>query len=260
MAGLAVYKSEILLDDDGNAIKRQDGGIIDEVTWHALCAKLHTTVGLRNKSTKGLLSKKLRCGACGAGMVRMQKRRKGRPVWFAYNCRSVDSGGCARISISGPRLDQQITDLVLDYLNEPVEVEDRPFAGQARLDELGGKIAELMTAYRSGELSGSIAFPSIKQLEDEQRLLQREAGKYIRSQNKITTAAAEWPSLGFDRQQAIIDAIFETIVILPAENGKSGKYNPARVQPVYRKLSRGELSKILSAMLSAPRQSLTLAA
>jgi site-specific DNA recombinase len=237
MTGLAVYKREILIDDDGRYIKRRDGGIIDEPTWHELCAKLQTKDGFRSRGTRGLLSKKLRCGACGAGMVRQQQVRKNRPAWFAYNCRSVDSGGCGSVSISGPRADAQIIELVLAYLNQSVKVEDKPFGGQARLDELTGKIAELMTAYRSGELSGSIVFPSIKQLEEEQRALRRDAAKYLWSQSKITTAAGEWPTLGLDRQQAIIDIVFETIVILPAKNGKSGKYDAERVQPVYRKLS-----------------------
>jgi hypothetical protein len=77
---------------------------------------------------------------------------------------------------------------------------------------------------------------------------------------KITTAAEEWPTLGLDRQQAIIDIIFETIVILPAKNGKSGKYDAERIQPVYRKLSTIELQTRLSAPLSNACRSVLLAA
>lgn len=250
IAGLAVYKQEILLNDDGQPIRRKDGGLVDEAVWHELCAKLATNPGFRSRGTKGLLSKKLRCGACGAGMVRQQKKRKNGGTWFAYNCRSVDAGGCAKVAISGPKTDQLVTEWVLDFLKQPVEVEEKPFSGQARLDEVTAKIAELMGQYRKGELSGSIVFPSIKQLEDEQKVLRREAAKHNRAQTKITSTAEEWPNLGIDQQQAIIDMIFETIVIMPAKKARGAGYDPERVKPEYRKLDRKELYEALALLLA----------
>lgn len=232
IAGYAVYRRELLLDDEGKPIKRLDGGLIDETTWLILCDKLKTTPGRRNRPTKALLSKKIRCGLCGSSMVRIRKS----DTWFGYACRSEDSGGCAKVAISGPRLDKQITDLVLAYLNEPLETEEHaPFDGQRRLDEIASKIAELMAAYRSGELSGSLVFPSIKELEDEQKALQTQAAKHARTNRRITTAADEWEHIGLERQQAIIDEIFETIVIMPAaKGGKKGVYDEERVKPEWR--------------------------
>ena len=231
IAGLAVYRREILLDKDGKPIKRNDGGLIDEATWRALCEKLKTTPGRLRRPTKALCSKRARCGLCGSGMVRTRKS----DTFFTYSCRSVDSGGCAKVAISGPQLDKQITALVLAYLDQPIDApEEKPFEGQTRLDELSAKIAELMSAYRSGELSGSVVFPSIKELEDEQHALQAQAAKYVRMKRKITTAADEWDHIGLERQQAILDEIFEAIVIMPASKPKGGKYEEARVKPVWR--------------------------
>jgi site-specific DNA recombinase len=257
MAGLAMYRKELLLGDDGRPIKRQDGGIVEEATWHALCVKLQTKPGSRVRPTKALLSKKLRCGRCGSGMVRVRKQND----WFAYTCRSVDSGGCAKVAISGPKLDAQITELVLDYLSRPVHpVEDKPFEGQARLEAVTAKIVELMQAYRDGTMSGSLVFPSIKELEDEQKLLQRQAAKYQRSRQKITTAAEEWPHIGLERQQAILDMLFEAIVIMPARSGgKPGVYDRERVNVIWRDITPDQILARLSVLLGT-RESYALAA
>ncbi|MFC8829003.1 recombinase family protein [Streptomyces sp. NPDC057137] len=231
IAGLAVYRKELLIGEDGKPIKRVDGGLIDETTWRALCKELATKPGQRRKPTKALLSKFLRCGLCGSRMVRTRKTE----TFFMYNCQSVDAGGCARVAISGPRLDKQITALVLAYLSQPIDaVEEKVFEGQARLDEVTVKIAELMTAYRTGAMSGSLVFPSIKELEDEQKVLQVQAAKHVRTKRKVTTAADEWDNIGLERQQAIIGEIFEAIVIMPASNPKSGVYEAERAKPVWR--------------------------
>jgi hypothetical protein len=222
----------MLIGEEGQPIKRLDGGVVDEATWREVCEKLKTKPGRRERSTKALLSKKARCGLCGSGMVRIRRS----DTFFMYGCRSVDSGGCAKVAISGPQLDKQITALVLAYLNQPLEaVDDKPFEGQARLDEVTDKIAELMTAYRSGDMPGSLVFPSVKELEDEQRVLQSQAAKHVRLKRKVTTAAEEWEHIGLERQQAILDEMFEAVVIMPArKDGKPGVYYPDRVKPIYR--------------------------
>ncbi|MFF5363150.1 recombinase family protein [Streptomyces scabiei] len=231
IAGLAVYRKELLIGTDGEPIKRVDGGLIDETAWRALCKELETKPGQRRKPTKALYSKFLRCGLCGSRMVRTRKT----DAYFTYACQSVDAGGCARVAISGPKLDNQLTALVLAYLNQPIDAaEEKSFDGQARLDEVTAKIAELMTAYRTGAMSGSIVFPSIKDLEDEQKVLQAQAAKHVRMKRKVTTAADEWDDIGLERQQAIIGEVFEVIVIMPATNPKSGVYEAERAKPVWR--------------------------
>lgn len=242
IAGIAVYKREIMTDTDGKPIMRVDGGIVDEPTWRQLCLELKTDENRRNRGTKALLSKKTRCGLCGHGMSRMQKPRKS--GWFAYNCYSLDAGGCGKLSISGPRLDAQVEAEVLAILSEPLEpVEPEPFAGTARIEEITAMIAELMTAFRSKTLSGATVFSQVKELEDEKASLKAQQTKHERSQRRITSAAEEWPDLDIERKRAIIDELFEAIIIKPA-TGKPGLYDPGRVEIIRRSLDEAVLSRV----------------
>lgn len=234
IAGLAVYKRELLLDKDGKRIKRADGGLIDVPTWEALCELLKSKPG-RRRPAKALLSRVLRCGICGARMVRVRRNDH----WFSYCCQSKDAGGCAGVGISGPRLDEQITALVLAYLDQPIEVSESEAASDTgRLDEVTAKIAELMTAYRTGEMSGSLVFPSIKELEAEQKTLRSQVARQVRKAKQVTSAAEEWPTLSLDRKQAILMELFEAIVIAPAahlrEKGRQTRYDENRVTVVWR--------------------------
>ena len=234
IAGLAVYKKELLLDKEGQRIERADGGLIDVATWETLCELLKPKPA-RRRPTKGLLSRLLRCGLCGARMVHVRRNEH----WFSYNCQSKDAGGCAGLGISGPGLDEQITALVLAYLDQPIEAPE-PEVGPdtRRLDEVTAKIAELMQAYRAGEMSGSLVFPSIKELETEQKTLRSHVARHVRKAKKVTSAAEEWPTLPLDRKQAILGELFETIVIAPAtgvrEKGRQTRYDENRVTVVWR--------------------------
>ncbi|MFD0634105.1 recombinase family protein [Catenulispora yoronensis] len=212
IAGLVEYKKELQRDTEGQPIKRKDGGLIDVPTWEVLCELLKPKPD-RRRPTKALLSPVLRCSLCGARLVRVRRSDR----YFTYNCQSKDAGGCAGVGISGPRLDQQITALVLAYLDQPIEpTEPEATPDTSRLDEVTAKIAELMTAYRAGEMSGSIVFPSIKELEDEQKKLRSQMAQQVRKMKQVMSVAEEWPTLAFERKQAIIRELFEAIVIAPA--------------------------------------------
>jgi hypothetical protein len=177
-----------------------------------------------------LLSGIARCGLCGMGMVGLinQKYRH----LYKYACRSVESGGCAKVAISGPKLDLQIEKLVTGYLaNRTVAATAEPWAGQARLDEVSTKIAELMEQYRQG-LSGGIVFPMVRQLEDEQRQLQTNRARHVRTQRRTTTTiTGEWSELETEAQRAIITSVLEAVVIKP--QGRRGVYDPNRVEPIW---------------------------
>jgi hypothetical protein len=150
-----------------------------------------------------------------------------------YMCRSTDSGGCAKVSIKGPELDDQIRDLVLAYTKgREIETHEEPWTGQERLDTVTSKIAELMEQYRTEQLSGSIVFPQVKQLEDEQRQLQANRGQYTRTTKKATTIPGEWPDWDMDERRAVIQSVLEAVVIKPGGQGGWG-YRPERVVPVW---------------------------
>jgi len=80
--------------------------------------------------------------------------------------------------------------LVLAYLDQRIEVPESESAPETkRLDEVTVKIAELMTAYRAGEISGSLVFPSIQELEAEQKMLQSQVTRQVRKAKQVTSAA-----------------------------------------------------------------------
>ena len=154
-------------------------------------------------------------------------RKKGT---FFYLCRSTDSGGCAGVGISGPRLEAQIKALLFAYLNKEIEAPQPVWEGQVRLEEVNTKIAELMEQYRTG-LSGSIVFPMIRRLEDERNDLQTEQASFnkikARKQIKLT---GEWDDLDLYAKREVIQSVIEAVVIRPT--GRTGLYDPSRVDVI----------------------------
>lgn len=227
-AGFVVYLGEILIGEDEKPIKGDWEPLIDEEPWREACAVILGKEKPAGRRTKSLLSTIARCGRCGAGMVRI-KRNNGR---YSYACRSRDSGGCASVAINGNRLDEQIIGLAKAYLaGRRVQAKPEPFQGQARLDEVAGKIAELMAEYNAGNLSGSIVFPSIKKLEDEQRALQSAKAKHIGEIRRAMALEDAWPD-DVEKQKAVLRQLFVGFVIQPS--GRTGGYNPDRVEVIWR--------------------------
>lgn len=230
IAGLAVYKGEILLRE-GVPVKGNWTALLPENEWRALVDIVNPRAGsppVRRK--RYLLSGIARCGLCGMGMV--GGTPPGKPP--RYMCRPPDSGGCAKVSVNGPKLDEQVTTLVLEYLKDHKveEVELPGFPGETRLTEISGKIAELMTEYREGGMSAGLIFPEIRKLEDEQRQLQSEQSKYTRKKKRATTVTGEWPDLDLDERRALILSVLEAVVVKPVGRGGGG-YRPERAEIVW---------------------------
>jgi len=85
----------------------------------------HVHIGGR----KYLLSGIVRCGSCGALMQGNANTKWGT---FSYACKlPTAGGGCGRVSITGPRLNEMITGLVSGYLAD-VEVQRTATRNRAR--------------------------------------------------------------------------------------------------------------------------------
>jgi site-specific DNA recombinase len=225
IAGFAVYQGELLTDGAGNPVRGKWEPILDEATWRAVDSILGNTKSRVERKPGGLLTNIARCGKCGTGMI--IARKKGT---YYYLCRGPDSGGCAGVGISGPRLEAQIKDLLFAYLNKEIEAPQPVWEGQTRLDEVNAKIAELMEEYRTG-LSGSIVFPMIRRLEDERNDLQTEQASFtkIRARKQVTLTG-EWDDLDLYEQRAVIQSVIEAVVIRPT--GRTGLYDPSRVDVI----------------------------
>lgn len=232
VAGLAIYQGDILMED-GKPVKGSWTPLLPEAEWRALHDIINPRKGsppVRRKHY--LLSGIARCGLCGMGMVGGW-RASGK---YHYTCRGQDSGGCAKVSIDGRMLDKQIETLVLAYTKDhQIQDPELPdFQGEARLAEIGGKVAELMHEYRVGGMSAGLIFPEIRKLESEQRQLEAEQSSYTRQKKRATTITGEWPDLELDGQRTVILSVLEAVVIAPTGRGGGG-YRPDRVDPIWRK-------------------------
>jgi hypothetical protein len=100
-----------------------------------------------------------------------------------------------------------------------------------RLDEVNAKLAELMEQYRTG-LSGTIVFPLVRQLEQERNELRAEQAKFagMRSRKSTITIVGEWDDLDLFQKRAVIQSVFEAVVVKPV--GRTGHYDPNRVDVV----------------------------
>jgi site-specific DNA recombinase len=230
MAGFVVYRGEVLRDEANKPIKGNWTPMMEEAEWQALQLVINPRAGIpRTRAKRYMMSGIARCGLCGMRMV--GGTPPGKP--YRYMCQSPDSGGCAKVSINGPKLDEQIEKLVLGYTKgRVVEAPEAVWEGQERLEQVGRQIAELMDNYRSGGLSGALAFPAIKALEDEQSALQAQRGKQVRAQKKATPIKGEWPDWDLDDRRAFITSILEAVIINPAVK-RGLPYDPARVVPVW---------------------------
>ncbi|MGH9058682.1 MAG: recombinase family protein, partial [Acidimicrobiales bacterium] len=152
-------------------------------------------------------------------------------------CKIPTSGGCGKVAITGPRLDALITDLILRYLaDRSVHHQAEPWAGEAALAQAIQKMAELMSAYRNGELSADLVFPNVRELEDRVARLRDERSTWLSRevalQSRPVDAAQAWPEMDTDQRRLVIQSVLTAVVVRPATK-KGGRFDPDRVKPVW---------------------------
>jgi site-specific DNA recombinase len=225
IAGFAVYQGELLTDSTGRPIKGKWEPILDEATWRAVCELLSQTKAHAERRPGGLLTNIARCGLCGYGLVISREPHRTR-----YHCPTPRSGGCAGVTISAHRLEEQVEALIFAYMDRAIKAPEPVWEGQGRLDEVNAKIGELMEQYRTG-LSGQIVFPRVRQLEDEQAELRTEQARFTQAQHrKGITIEGEWSDLDLNAKRAVIKSVIEAVVVKPT--GPVHRYDPNRVDVI----------------------------
>jgi DNA invertase Pin-like site-specific DNA recombinase len=228
MAGFAVYQGQMLQDDDGNPIKGNWAPILDEATWRAVCAVLTNTKRSKQRGNSGLLTGIARCGKCGTGLRIARK-----PRITTYECRGPDSGGCAGVSISALKLEEQVETLLFAYLSDREISTQHSWEGQARLDEVNQKLSELMEQYRIGGASATVVFPLLRQLEQERdELLTRHAEFTRQEARQSVTVSGGWQDLDVFAKRAVIQSVIEAVVVKPVGRRRGSHYDPSRVDVV----------------------------
>lgn len=233
LAGFRVYQGGIARHEDGTPVTGQHEPILDVETWDAVVALLasRSTAGKRPARRKYLLSGIVRCAACGGPMVGNADKKNDT---FNYHCDNT-SGGCGAVAISGKRLDPLITELVLAYLAErEVETDVEPFPGEAELEEVSGRLFELMNKYAEGELGGEVVFPAVTKLEDRVAVLRAERSEWLREHVVAapTNASESWETLDTDQRRAVIQSVLQAVLVKRAV--KRGRFDPGRAETVWR--------------------------
>ena len=191
-----------------------------------------------------LLSGMLRCGLCGEPLSSSPKDGTRR-----YACmKGPAHRNCGRIVIAAEKLEAFIADAVLYRLDSPALIESmKATADQTKITALRDAITadtarqdDLAAMWADGELSREEWKIARDRLEARvtanrhqlERLTQRDAIENYLGQGE--QLREQWEGLSLSRQVAIVKAVLDHAVILPAQHpGRTG-LDPERVAPQWR--------------------------
>ncbi len=240
LPGFRVHRGEIALDTEGNPVMARRPPILDMDTWEALQATILDPARTGNHVHRGgkkrLLAGLVRCGLCGTPMSSDKDRRR---QVHTYVCKSATTnGGCGKVAVSGERVDELVSKLVVTYLSDrDLDVEVEPWLGEDELTETTRRIAQLMAAFTHGELSKEIVFPAVQKLEDRAAQLRAERSHFLRERsiaaNRPTNLDELWPEFDVDQRRAVIESVLACVVVNPAAV-KGGRFSPDRIEVVWK--------------------------
>ncbi|CAO5163454.1 hypothetical protein FAIPA1_230054 [Frankia sp. AiPs1] len=99
------------------------------------------------------------------------------------------------------------------------------------------QIAEVMAAYRAGERSAALAFPTVGGLEEEKAQLlagQSEWARWRAGVPRVTNVAAEWETLELEQRRAIIETVIEAVVLKPPTKKGARTFDAARLEAIWK--------------------------
>ncbi|HUY25341.1 MAG TPA: recombinase family protein [Candidatus Saccharimonadales bacterium] len=239
LAGYGIYQREMALDQDGQRVMSERTPILDTDTWEALQAVIRhpsrtgppAHVGAR----KRLLTALLRCGLCGKPL---QSDFHAREQIHIYTCKPYSTRrGCGKIRVSGPRVDELISELTLRYLAERHIEPESSWWREGELASARERIRELMDAYAEARLSAEVVFPAVSKLEAEANELASARSAWLANQMRDRAVPEDvrtaWPNMDLHEQRSVIDSVIENVIIKPAAKA-GGRFDPERVEVIWR--------------------------
>lgn len=228
LAGFRAHKGEIMLDDLGEPVMGLHEPLIGREEWEVLQLRVAKAKGggKRPGGRTHMLSGLLRCGVCGGPMFGDGSRPNGGHV---YSCRKGHN------KILGVETDDFIGDLAFDALQDiQMDTEPVQWDGEARLNEIAEKIAELMGLYAQGKMSAAVVLPVVQQLEEEQQGMQKDRAQWLDATGSVSKQVSreEWDSYDLIGRRLIIDSLLTAVLVKKAE--RRGTLSLERLEPVWR--------------------------
>jgi site-specific DNA recombinase len=236
IAGWRPYKDGIAVDDAGQQVRGTWEPVLDDETYEALRERLTPSTSLvdgkpRPGSRRFLLSGLARCSECSG---RLYGTRIGRSGRHTYKC-SPSNLGCGKVGVAGLHLEAEVLRQVFTVAPRRIRGQ-RTWDGSAELDAINEKITETQAAYKAGALSGADAFPMLAALRDELEALRIEERAWAESEQASADAARpladRWDELSLAEQQLEISRLVRSVVVMPATQRRTSKFDAGRVQVI----------------------------
>ncbi|GLW94794.1 recombinase family protein [Actinokineospora globicatena] len=245
--GFDTFRTETVLDPDGNPVIGQFDPILTVAEWEAVTA----IIGANAKSGRGtnarvyLLTGTLRCGKPDCeGKLRGQKAHQSRvkdPNRFYYTCAAKQQGGCGGgVSIPGNETDEWVTAAIiskyeLEAQRRSAQTEPEPWPQEAELAEVRADLDELSKARKDRRITAARYFAMLPDLEaQEQALLTDRTHWLARTAPNPThaTIREDWPTYPLAHRRALVKEALAAILVHPA-NGRRG-FTPDRLELIWR--------------------------
>ena len=241
-------------DKRGRYVKGDSEPIIDPDTWMEVQDRLARNKVERRPRREYLLGGdghrrggrrgKCRCFRCGT-LMGSQPSSNGTP---GYACRKAE-GGCGRVRIQGPKLEEEVETEVLAKLCRP-DVRRRLRDAIARLTDgrrtpdeqiedikrQQGQLAQLWASRQipqEGWIAASQALT--KQVEELERA--KEAGmllEMIPESEEVEAMSRWWSQAPMPTKRAVLDMLIDVVWIKPSPRPGLNKFDPARVEIIWR--------------------------
>jgi DNA invertase Pin-like site-specific DNA recombinase len=236
-------------------LREHRGEVVGPASWEAIITpaerdKVLTRLASfknagRRTPRRYLLSGLLRCERCGHRLYASARATSRR-----YVCQSgPDHGGCGRMTVAAEPVEELIAEAVLYRLDTP-ELADA-LAGRAAEDEQAAALAESLAAdkarldelaalYGEGQIGSrewlAARHPIEARIADTERRLARmtHSDALTGLVGNSVELRSRWTALGLTRQAAIVAAVLDHAVVHPVDPHASRKFDPARVEPVWK--------------------------
>jgi recombinase/recombinase-like zinc beta ribbon protein len=239
-AGLRDHNGQLVIGEDGKAVRGTWPGLVDESTWRAAQSILSDPRRAHGPKTvrQHLLTGIIFCGKCGHHLSGMQTLKK----TIAYRCKR-----CLGVGVAGAEIEPLLYELVggrlamadpVDLLRAEVHDEEQAQADRLRLSELYAEVSQIGIERAKRLLTGEQAKLATDYLQAE--ITELEARQQDEERLRVfdgiplgePEAVEAVKALSADRFRAVVKVLMRPTV-MPVGKG-SHVFNPDRVKPNWR--------------------------